>query len=188
MGERIGYIRVSTEEQNTARQEKMMQEQHCVKVFSEKVSGKDTNRPELKKLFDYVREGDTVIVESYSRFSRNTADLLHLVEQLHEKGVAFISLKENVDTSTPTGRMIMTIFAGIAQLERERALENQAEGIRIAKEAGKYKGRQPIAVDEETFKAECAKWRNGQQTARATMERLGLKPNTFYRRVQRYNV
>ncbi len=190
----VGYIRVSTEGQNTARQDSKVREM-CDKVFTEKISGKNTNRPELQKMLEYVREGDTVIVESYSRFSRNTKDLLELVSELEEKGVAFISLKENVDTTTPQGKLIFTVFAGLAQFEREQTLQRQAEGIAEAKredaalkaagqQAKHYKGRKPIEVDSGAFEAECRRWRAGEQTAKETMERLSLKPNTFYRKVK----
>lgn len=179
---RIGYVRVSTSEQNTARQEAMMQD--VDKLYVEKISGKNTDRPQLQAMLEYVREGDIVIVESYSRFSRSTSDLLNLVNVLNQKGVAFISLKEKVDTSTPQGRFTMTVFAGLAEYEREQLLQRQAEGIAIAKAAGKYKGRQPIKYDESRFERECTEWRAGRQTARVTMEKLGMKPNTFYRRVK----
>ena len=183
---RIGYIRVSTEEQNTARQENQMQD--LDKLFMEKVSGKSTQRPELKKMLEYVRDGDTVVVESISRFARNTKDLLSLVEELTQKGVAFVSLKEAIDTTTPQGQFMLTVFGALAQLERDCILQRQREGIAIAKEEGKYKGRQPIAVDEEAFKQECALWRSGEITATEAMKRLNLKPNTFYRRVKEMGI
>lgn len=179
---RIGYVRVSTEEQNTARQEIQMQD--VDKLYIEKVSGKSTQRPELKKMMEYVREGDAVVVESISRFARNTKDLLSLVEELTQKGVAFVSLKESIDTATPQGQFMLTVFGAMAQLERDCILQRQREGIAIAKAEGKYKGRQPIAVDEETFKQQCSLWRSGQITATEAMKRLNLKPNTFYRRVK----
>lgn len=179
---RIGYILISTEEQNTARQESKMQ--GLDKVYIEKVSGKSTQRPELKKMMEYIREGDTVVVESISRFARNTKDLLSLVEKLTKKGVAFISLKESIDTTTPQGQFMLTVFSALAQLERNYILQKQREGIAIAKAEGKYKGRRPIAVDKETFKQECSLWRSGQITATEAMKRLNLKPNTFYRRVK----
>lgn len=179
---RIGYIRVSTEEQNTARQETQMQD--LDKLYIEKVSGKSTQRPELKKMMEYIREGDTVVVESISRFARNTKDLLALVEELTQKGIAFVSLKEAIDTATPQGQFMLTVFGAMAQLERDCILQRQREGIAIAKAEGKYKGRQPIAVDEETFKQECSLWRAGEITATEAMKRLNLKPNTFYRRVK----
>ena len=181
---RIGYVRVSTEEQNTARQDEKMMD--CDKVFCEKISGKNTDRPQLKAMLNYIREGDTVVVESYSRFSRSTKDLLNLIEQINAKGASFVSLKENVDTSTPQGRLMMTVFAGLAQFEREQILQRQAEGIAIAKAEGKYTGRQPIKIDQGVFKKEVEQWKAGKQTALETMKHLGLKPNTFYRRVKEY--
>ena len=122
---KIGYIRVSTQEQNTARQELLLESLGVERVYREKISGKDTDRPQLKQMMDYIREGDTVVVESYSRFARNTRDLLELVEQLEKKGVAFVSQKENVNTETAEGRLMFTIFAGLAQFEREQLLQRQ---------------------------------------------------------------
>lgn len=107
---KIGYIRVSTQEQNTIRQEVLMEQLGVEQVFIDRLSGKNTNRPELKKLLSFVRKGDTVIVESISRFARNTRDLLELVELLSEKEVAFVSQKESIDTTTPTGKFMLTIF------------------------------------------------------------------------------
>lgn len=183
---KVAYIRVSTEEQNTARQDSMMQAQGVEKVFTEKISGKNTNRPQLHAMLDFVREGDVVVVESYSRFSRDTSDLLELVGKLEEKGVSFVSLHENVDTTTPQGRLVFTLFAGLAQFEREQTLQRQREGIEEAKKAGKYKGRQPIAVDGAAFEQEYRAWKDGKQTATAAMQKLNLKPNTWYRRVKEY--
>lgn len=180
----IKYIRVSTTKQNTARQE--VDTATYDKVFIEKVSGKDRERPELKKMMAYIREGDTVTVESYSRFARSTKDLLDMVEEFNSKGVQFVSQKEKVDTSTPQGRFIFTVFAGLAQFEREMMLQRQAEGIAIAKGAGKYKGRQPIDVDPKRFEKEYQAWKENKQTARETMNNLNLKPNTFYRRVKEH--
>ena len=108
---KIGYIRVSTVEQNTIRQETLMEALGVDEIYMDKVSGKNTNRPELQKMLHYVRKGDTVIVESISRFARNTKDLLELVEQLTAKEVEFISQKESIDTSTPAGKFMLTIFA-----------------------------------------------------------------------------
>lgn len=187
MGERIGYIRVSTEHQNTARQDEMLRD--CKKIFKEKVSGKAVdNRPMLKEMMNYVREGDTVVVESYSRFARSTRDLLTLVEQLKLKGVSFVSLKESIDTSTPQGELMMTIFAGLAQFERQQILQRQAEGIAIAKTEGKYAGRKPISVNKDAFIREYEDVKQGKQTAVQAMRKLNLKPNTFYRRKKEYGL
>ena len=140
----IGYIRISTTDQNTARQEVLMKELGAEQVFIDRMSGKNTDRPELKRMMSFVREGDTVIVESISRFARNTKDLLELVEQLAKKRVEFVSKKEAIDTSTPTGKFMLTVFGAVAELEREYILQRQREGIAIAKQNGVYKGRKPI--------------------------------------------
>lgn len=181
---RIGYVRCSTEEQNEARQLRMMKEQQADKVFVDKASGKNTDRPEFHKMMDYVRSGDTVIVESISRIARSTRDLLRIVDELTKKDVEFVSLKESIDTTTPQGKFMLTVFGAMAELERENILQRQKEGIAIAKEQGKYTGRQRIAVDVEQMREVCARWRAGELTAVAAMAEMGMKPNTFYRRVK----
>ena len=181
---RVGYVRCSTAEQNEARQLKMMEDQDVEKVFLDKASGKNTDRPEFKAMMAFVRSGDTVIVESISRIARNTRDLLTVISSLTEKGVEFVSLKENIDTATPHGRFMLTVFGALAELERESILERQREGIEIAKAEGKYKGRKPVALNETKFRAVCTRWRAGEITATAAMQEVGLKPNTFYRRVK----
>ena len=117
-------------------------------VYIDRMSGKNTNRPQLQKMMDYVRHGDVVIVESISRFARNTRDLLELVERLSEKGVEFVSRKEAIDTTTPTGKFMLTVFGAVAELEREYILQRQREGIAIAKEQGKYTGRKPTVYPD----------------------------------------
>ena len=183
---KIGYARVSTQEQNEGRQLAAFEEQGVDKVFIDKMSGKDTNRPELRKMLEYVREGDTLIVNEYSRLARSTQDLLSLVKQLTDKKVQVISLKENLDTSTPQGKLMLTVFAALAEFERELTLQRQREGIALAKEQGKYKGRQPIPFDEKQLHRECKKWVKGEQTAVDTMNKLGMKPNRFYRIEKKY--
>lgn len=185
---RVGYVRCSTVEQNEARQLKMMEEQNAEKLFIDKASGKNTDRTEFKAMMAFVRTGDIVIVESISRIARNTRDLLSIVSDLTEKGVEFVSLKENIDTTTPQGRFMLTVFGALAELERENILERQREGIEIAKNEGKYKGRKPVEIDEAKFKTVCGRWRAGEITATAAMQEVGLKPNTFYRRVKEMGI
>ena len=134
---RVGYVRCSTIEQNEARQLKMMEEQGAEKLFIDKASGKNTDRRAFKDMMSFVRSEDVVIVESISRIARNTRDLLSIVSELSEKGVEFVSLKESIDTATPQGRFMLTVFGALAELERENILERQREGIEIAKRAGK---------------------------------------------------
>jgi DNA invertase Pin-like site-specific DNA recombinase len=183
---KVGYVRVSTTEQNTARQESLMESLGVEKIYIEKISGKSKDRPKLQEMMSFVREGDTLIVESISRFARNTRDLLDLVEQLKKKKVEFVSKKENIDTSTPTGQFMLTVFGAMAQLERDTILERQREGIEEAKKLGKYKGRKPIAVDEDLFAEQYRLWKNGETQPKYMMRVLGLKPATFYRRVKAY--
>ena len=183
---KVGYIRVSTADQNTARQDKMMEELGVEKIFVDKLSGKDTKRPELNAMMSFVREGDTVIVSEIARFARNTRDLLTLVDELKDKGVQFESQKEKIDTTTPTGQFMLTVFAAMAELERQYILSRQREGIEAAKERGAYRGRKPIGVDGDQFAQEYKLWKGGQITAVTAMKHLGLKPNTFYRRVKDY--
>jgi len=183
---KVGYVRVSMKEQNTIRQEVLMQELAIEKIFIDKASGKNTDRRELQNMLNFVREGDTLIVESYSRIARSVRDLLDIVETLKSKGVEFISKKEAIDTTTPAGRLMLTIFAGLYQFERECILERQAEGIAVAKKAGKYKGRKPLDYDKVKFKVLYKEWKAGKITAVYMQKQLGLTAPTFYRRVKEY--
>ena len=117
----------------------MMKPYNIDKTYIEKLSGKDMDRPQLKAMIDYAREGDTVYIESFSRLARNTKDLLDIIDQMNAKGIKVISLKEGLDTSTPTGKLMLTMIGAIATFERENMLERQREGIALAKAMGKYK-------------------------------------------------
>ena len=176
---KVGYVRVSTAGQNTARQEVIMEQLGVEKVFIDKMSGKNTDRPQLKEMLAFVREGDTLVIESFSRLARSTKDLLEIVEELEKKNVKFVSQKENIDTSTPNGKFMLTVFAALAQLERETMLARQREGIEIAKAEGTYKGRKPVEVDDND-------WQNGKTTPKIMMNELGLKSATFWRTVKKY--
>ena len=182
---KIGYVRVSTEEQNTARQEIMLRELGVDELFIDKASGKNADRPELRRMMEYVRHGDTVIVESISRFARNTRDLLDLVERLTEKQVEFVSRKEAIDTTTPTGKFMLTVFAAVAELEREYILQRQREGIAIAKAQSKYHGK--AAKDYPDFERIVARWRSGEITAVQAMNLLGMSKTRFYARAKLLN-
>lgn len=180
----IGYVRVSTEDQNTARQEELMKRLGVEKVYIDRLSGKNTDRPELKRMLDYVREGDTVIVESISRFARNTKDLLELTEQLNKKHVQFISQKESIDTDTPAGKFMLTIFGAVAELEREYIHQRQKEGIEIARKDGKYNGRPPKILDN--FEEVYTQWNDGNITAVDASNLLNISRSTFYRKVREH--
>ena len=178
---RVGYCRVSTAEQNTARQEVLMERLGVDKIFIDKCSGKNTDRPALKELLGFIREGDTVVVESISRLARNTRDLLSLVDKFTELGVEFISQKENINTDTAQGRFVICLFSALAELERENILQRQREGIEIAKANGVYKGRKPI--DCPDFDRVYADVCNGVISATRGWELLGVSKSTWYRRV-----
>ena len=145
---KIAYVRVSTVEQNEARQTEALKKYGIEKWFTEKISAKDTNRPELQQMIDFAREGDTIYIHDFSRLARSTKDLLDIVDLLQSKNIHLVSNKENIDTSTPTGKLMLTMIAAINEFERTNLLERQREGIAIAKREGKYKGRKPFSSDK----------------------------------------
>lgn len=179
---RIGYIRVSTQEQNTIRQKVLMEGLKINEIFINKISGENTDRPQLKKMLEFVRKGDTLIVESISRFARNTKDLLDLIELLTKKEVGFVSQKENIDTTTPTGKFMLTIFGAVAELEREYILQRQREGIEIAKQQGKYTGRKPVELPN--FSSIVDRWKARTISATKASKTLGISRSTFYRHLK----
>ena len=184
---KVGYVRVSTVEQNPARQDELMKSFDVDKVYSEKLSGKDTKRPQFQEMMDFLREGDTLYVESFSRLSRSTRDLLDTVNTLNEKGVSLVSNKEKIDTTTPQGRLVMTVFAAIYQFERENTLERQREGIAIAKRQGKYKGRKPIEVTDAFLKI-ARNWEKGELALKDAVELSGVSQSTFFRKCKEHGI
>lgn len=184
-GQNIAYIRVSTIEQNEERQLKALENKLIDKYYIEKTSGKDINRPELMSMLDYIRQGDTVYIQDFSRLARNVKDLLNIVEQLENKGVNLISIKENLDLRTPSGRLQLTMLGAIYEFERAMIKERQAEGIAIAKAKGMYKGRKKITYPDN-WEEIYPKWKHRELTGNKAMQQLGLKRNTFYKLVKEY--
>lgn len=184
---KVGYVRVSTTDQNPARQDELMKAFGVERVFSEKLSGKDTNRPQFKEMLSFLREGDTLYIESFSRLSRSTQDLLNTVNTLNEKKVSLVSDKEKIDTTTPQGRLVMTVFAAIYQFERENTLERQAEGIAIAKREGKYKGRKPLPLSPQFYSA-AEKWADGTIPLKQAISQSGMSEATFFRKCRQANI
>ncbi len=138
-------------------------------------------------MMDYVREGDTVIVESISRFGRSLQDLLLLINKLNDKGVQFRSLKEgDINTTTPTGKLVFSIFASLAEFERETIRQRQAEGIELAKARGAYKGRAKKAINIEEFASLYRKWLNGEIKKSFMAKKLGISNATLDRRITEY--
>lgn len=183
---KVGYIRVSTKEQNTLRQEEAMKELGVEKIFLEKVSGKETtNRPQLKEMLSYVREGDLVVVHEYSRLARNGADLVNIIDSLKKKGVGFKSIKENIDTTTPEGKFFFFVMCGMAEFERELIKKRQREGIDAALENGVKFGRKVQEYNEDDFKKVYNVWKSGGCSAVEAMKSLNMKPNKWYDTVAR---
>lgn len=184
----IGYIRVSTADQNTDRQYAVFKAAgvEIERFYEEKVSGKDMNRKALTEMLDFVRKGDTVYVESISRLGRSLSDLVNIVQQLNEKDVQFRSLKEdNIDTTKTEGMLIFSIFAALSEFERGCIRERQAEGIAAAKAAGKRLGR-PSKTMPKGFPTAYKDWKAGKATAAATWRMLGLTKSTFYKLAKEY--
>ncbi len=178
-GFNFAYIRVSTEEQNYESQMEAMKDLEFAKVFTEKRSAKDTNRPELQNMLDYVREGDTVYVKDFSRLARSTKDLLNIIDILENKKVKLISIKEKLDTSMPAGKLMVTMLGAIYEFERANLLERQKDGIAVAKKEGKYKGRKKIKKPDN-WQEIYNDWSWRKITAKKACELLKLKTNTFY--------
>lgn len=158
----IAYVRVSTVEQNEQRQLEGLKKYNIDKWFTEKVSAKNTNRPKLKEMLEFARDGDTIYIHDFSRLARSTKDLLNIVEQLNNKGIHLVSNKENIDSSTPTGKLMLTMIGAINEFERTNLLERQREGIAIAKEHGKYKGRKEIKITDLEFEQQYNKYLSRQ--------------------------
>ena len=180
-----GYVRVSTADQNEDRQLDAMDALKIPQkqVYIDKQSGKDTARPGLQRLIAEVKCGDTIVVESVSRFARNTNDLLGLIEKLSAKGVEFVSQKENIDTNTPTGKFMLTVFGAFAELEREYILKRQEEGIASAKARGVKFGR-PKKELPENFAEVVKNWECGNISFDEALIQTGLKQATFYNRLR----
>jgi len=184
------YIRVSDISQNLDRQLIAMKEHKIPRenIFMDKQSGKNTARPGLQKLLATVERGDTVVVESVSRFARNTRDLLELIDKLTAKGVEFVSLKEHIDTTTPTGKFMLTVFGAVAELERGYLLQRQAEGIAAAKAKGKHMGR-PNKPMPENFGVLVREWERKQIPLQKVLEQCGgICEATFYKRLAEYRL
>lgn len=184
MTSNIAYVRVSTQEQNPARQFEALKPYSVEKTFEEKISGANANRPELKKMLEYVREGDRVYIESISRLARSTRDFLNILDTLTAKKVSLVSLKESIDTATPQGRFMLSVFAALSELERETTKQRQREGISVSLATGRTKtGRKygrPSAVVTDAYKAAYKQWKAGTITATQAMKQAGVKKNTFY--------
>lgn len=181
---RVAYVRVSTIEQNDQRQIDGLKSYEIEKTFQEKVSAKDTKRTELQRALEFVRAGDTLYVLDFSRLARSTKDLLDIVEYLDKKGVHLVSHKENIDTSTATGKLMLTMIAAINSFERENLLERQREGISIAKAQGKYKGSNAKTIKD--FNTHYSRYMNREVTKSQLSKQLKISRPTLDKLIKKY--
>jgi DNA invertase Pin-like site-specific DNA recombinase len=145
----IGYARVSTDDQNLDAQLDALKEAGAARIFSDKISGSLRKRPELDRLLDQLRDGDVIVVTKYDRLARSSRDLLDIVEVIKERGAGFRSISEDIDTTTPAGRLVFHVFASIAQFERERISERTKEGLEAARKRGRVGGRPPALSEAQ---------------------------------------
>ncbi len=184
-GQLVGYVRVSTLDQNSERQLEGMK---LVKTFTDKASGKDTKRPQLQAVLQYLREGDTLVVHSMDRLGRNMLDLLQTIKSLNDRRVAVQFVKERLTFAgedAPMSKLQLGILAAVAEFERSLIRERQREGIAIAKKKGVYKGRKR-ALSVEQAKAVVAKDKENRGHGRAALAReLGISRETLYQYLRR---
>ena len=176
---RIAYVRVSTVEQNEARQIEALKKYDIEKWFTEKCSGKNTDRPKLQEMMDFAREGDEIYIHDFSRLARSTKDLLSIVEQLDAKSVQLVSNKESIDTQTAAGKLMLTMIGAIAEFERQNLLERQREGIEIAKRAGKYRGGHTKEINKDEWQKNLFLYKTREINKRQFAERLHISRPTL---------
>ena len=179
----FGYARVSTESQNLDRQIDTLTNYGCDIIYSEKMTGTKKDRPELNKMLDRMTEGDTVVIVALSRLGRSTKDLIELTETFQNKGVQLVSLKENVDTSTPSGKLLFTLMSAIAQFERDTIAERTREGLRSARARGRMGGRPK--VDPDSVRKAVKLYNTHQYSIKEIEELTGVKKSTLYRNISK---
>lgn len=150
---KIGYARVSTQDQNLDRQLDNLRAAGCERIFNEKMTGTKSDRPELKTMLLTLRSGDVLVIDSFSRLSRSTKDLLELVDRLSCMGVHLVSLKENLDTTTATGKLMLTMLSALSQFERDLIAERTVDGLRAARARGRHGGRPRVGTDKDRKQA-----------------------------------
>lgn len=183
----LAYVRVSSVDQNEARQIETLKKYDIEKWFIEKASAKDSCRLILQQLLDFAREGDTIYIADFSRLARSVIDLLHIVDKLTQKNIKLISAKENLDTGTSTGKLMLTMIGAINEFERANILERQREGIVLAKRAGKYKGGQKKKIDQEQFKNLYQKYMKREITKVEMARKLGITRPTLEKRIKDFH-
>lgn len=185
---KYGYERVSTTEQNLGRQrERLLQAGvEAEHIFSDKISGKDMNRPNLKNLLSHLREGDELVVLSLDRLGRNSKDIITLVDNLRSKGIKLRLLDMDIDSDSPVGKLIIAIMAELAEVERLNILERQRQGLELAKAEGRKNGRPRKELDEKEFNRIYEKYLRNEISVTDAAKLLCISRATFYRRVEEF--
>lgn len=178
---RVAYVRVSTVDQNEQRQVEALEKHDIERWYTEKISGKDTKRPKLQEMLNFVREGDTVYIHDLSRLARNTKDLLTIVEDLSNRGVDLVSNKENIDTRTPVGKLMLTMVSACYEFERQALRERQREGIDLAKREGRYTGGHKKRIPDDIWKMNVFLYERREITKKEFAERIGVSRPTLDR-------
>jgi DNA invertase Pin-like site-specific DNA recombinase len=179
---KIGYARVSTSDQNLERQIDILKKEGCEKIFEEKITGTKAERPELNKLFEHIRKGDIVIFNDLTRLSRSVKDLFSLVEQIEVKGAHIKSLKESwVDTTSPQGKLMFTIFAGLSQFERDLISQRTREGLSAALARGRKGGRPK--KDEKLITLALKMYNSKTLSISEITKATGISKSTLYRNI-----
>jgi len=183
----IGYCRVSTIEQNLDRQIDAMKESGVEKIFTEKATGKKSDRPELMRMMDQLRDGDIVIVSELTRLSRSTKDLFAIVEQIQSRGANIRSLKETwLDTTTPHGKLMFTIFAGLSQFEADLTAQRTRDGLAAARARGRLGGRPRVDSDKSSMAIKM--YHSGEFTMEQICKNCSIGKSTLYRLLQERNM
>lgn len=177
---KIGYARVSTQDQNLDRQLDNLRAAGCERIFNEKMTGTKSDRPELKTMLLTLRSGDILVIDSFSRLSRSTKDLLDLVEKLTGMGVHLVSLKENLDTTTATGKLMLTMLSALSQFERDLIAERTVDGLKAARARGRHGGRPRSGTDKDRRQAYDL-YRANIMSLRDIAERFGISLSTLNR-------
>ena len=177
---KIGYARVSTQDQNLDRQLDNLRSSGCERIFNEKMTGTKSDRPELKTMLLTLRSGDVLVIDSFSRLSRSTKDLLDLVEKLTAMGVHLVSLKENLDTTTATGKLMLTMLSALSQFERDLIAERTIDGLKAARSRGRFGGRPRVGTDKDRKQA-LAMYHSNAMSNRDIAERFSISQSTLSR-------
>ena len=178
----FGYARVSTESQNLDRQLDVLQKYGVDIIYNEKMTGTKKERPELSKMLERMTEGDVVVIEALSRLGRSTKDLIELTELFASKGVHLVSLKESIDTNSPTGKLLFTLMSAIAQFERDTIADRTREGLQSARARGRIGGRPK--TDSKIIQKAIKLYHTNQYSIKEIEEMTGVKKSTLYRSLQ----